>query len=54
MAVKISKLKKCPECGSDNVVHNKKDELVCQDCGVVFAQLEPSKEKQEEKASDVI
>ena len=54
MAVKVAKLKKCPECGSDKVIHNKKGELVCQDCGLVFAELVPEKEKQEEKASDII
>ena len=45
--------KECPECGSTNVIYEKdRDELVCQDCGAAFAELEPKAEKQLEKAKD--
>ncbi|MFQ5475329.1 MAG: TFIIB-type zinc ribbon-containing protein [Candidatus Nanoarchaeia archaeon] len=51
----VEKLNKCPECGSENVVHDKeKDSLICKDCGVVFSELAPEAEKQEEDASDII
>ena len=45
--------KECPECGSTNVIYDKeKDELICQDCGAVFAELTPKKEKRFEEAHE--
>ena len=53
--VDVENLKQCPECGSEKVVHDKEaDSIICQECGVVFQELEPKAEKQEEKASDII
>ncbi len=52
MKKKISK-DECPECASNNVHYNKeKDEIICRDCGAIFAELTPKKEKQFEKARD--
>ncbi|MBW2980994.1 hypothetical protein KY360_06270 [Candidatus Woesearchaeota archaeon] len=43
--------KECQECGSTNVIYDKeKDELICQDCGAVFAEFTPKKEKRFEEA----
>lgn len=53
--VNLSKVKQCPECGSDNIIYKKKeDEIVCKDCGLIFSELTPEQEKKFEKASDVI
>jgi len=42
--------KECPECGSLNVIYNaKKDETICKDCGAIFEELTPQKEKKFEK-----
>jgi len=51
----LSKLGKCPACGSTNVVYVKRDDnIVCNDCGEIFARLTPDLEKKYEKVSDVI
>ncbi len=43
----------CPECGSTNVIYDKeKDETICQDCGAVFAELDPKDEQEFEDAHD--
>ena len=53
--VDVKKIEACPECGSINIVHiEDKDEVVCKDCGAIFAELGKKDEKKFEKASDVI
>jgi transcription initiation factor TFIIIB Brf1 subunit/transcription initiation factor TFIIB len=48
---KIIKKNECPECGSNNVLFNeKKQQIVCRDCGAIFEELMPEEEKQFEKA----
>lgn len=43
---KLSEMENCPSCGSDNVKYVEKDEeLVCNDCGEVFAKLLPEEKK---------
>jgi len=55
MAVDLSKVDKCPECGSENIIYNdKKKQVICKDCNGIFSELTPEQEKQFEKASDVI
>jgi len=50
MKKKIPK-NECPECGSNNVYYDKeKDEIVCRDCGAIFAELTPKEEKEFEGA----
>ncbi|MBI4150174.1 hypothetical protein HY488_02100 [Candidatus Woesearchaeota archaeon] len=52
---KASHLRACPACGSDNVIYRKaEDEVYCQDCGEVYAELAPEDEDDFERASDVI
>lgn len=44
---------RCPECGSDNVIYNRRDDqLICQDCGVVFEELPPEEEEEFEEVSE--
>lgn len=53
--VDIEKINACPECGSTNIVHiEEKDEIVCKDCGAIFAELSKEDEKKFEDVSDVI
>jgi len=53
--VDVNKINACPECGSSNIVHiEDKNEIVCKDCGAIFAELGKEDEKKFEKASDVI
>ncbi len=48
----IKEVKECPECGSDNIFHNeKKQQVVCKTCGLIFEPLTPDAEKKFEKAS---
>ena len=52
---KAAALRSCPACGSDNIIYRKQeDELYCQDCGEVFAELQPGDEDDFERASDVL
>lgn len=40
------KLKSCPQCGSDNIYYDKeKDELICRECGLIFAEVAGEKKK---------
>lgn len=50
--MKKSMTRECPECGSTNVIYSKtKDQLSCQDCGVIFEELSPKEEEAEEEIS---
>jgi len=54
-ASKAARLRSCPACGSDNVIYRKvEDEMYCQDCSEVYAELAPEDEDDYERASDVI
>jgi len=45
--------KPCPECGSLNVVYSQiSDELICKDCGVIFAELSPEQEERFQKVRE--
>ena len=55
MAVNLSTVKRCPSCGGENIIFNKKDsEIFCKDCRGVFSELSAEAEEDFEKASDVI
>ena len=43
----------CAECGSKNVHYNeKKEQIICKDCGAIFEEMAPAREKKFEKAHD--
>lgn len=55
MRIKLKDIKRCPECGSSNILYNKKrDDILCKDCGLIFSELTPEQEEKFEKASDII
>jgi len=48
----IKEVKECPECGSDNIVHNeKKQQIICKSCGLIFEPMAPQNEEKFEKAA---
>ena len=48
----LSRRKECPDCGSSNIHFDPETEqLICQDCGLLFEELPPELEKRYEDAS---
>ena len=48
----IHEVKECPECASTNIMHNdKKQQVVCRDCGMIYEPMAPQREEQFEKAA---
>lgn len=46
----IEEIKKCPACGEDDIIHNKKlSQVVCKSCGEIFEPLTPKDEEEFEK-----
>lgn len=42
----------CIECGSNNVVHDRKrNQTTCNDCGAIYEDLTPEEEEREEEVS---
>lgn len=53
--VELKDIEQCPACGSSNIIYDeKRDEIACQDCSEMFAELTQEMEKKYEEASDVI
>lgn len=53
--MELKDVKACPECGSSNIIHNeKKNKIICKECGAITSELTPEMQKKFEKASDVI
>ena len=45
------KLRECPDCGSDNVrIDEKNNQLICKDCGLIYEPLEKDLEEKFEKS----
>jgi len=43
--IRLSQLRYCPDCGSDNIHYiEERDELVCRTCGGIFSHLTPEQE----------
>ena len=50
----IKDIKECPECGSDDITHNeKKQQVICRTCGVIFEPMAPQTEEKFEKAAGI-
>ena len=48
----IHDVTECPECASQNIIHNdKKQQVICRACGMIFEPMAPTTEAQFEKAS---
>lgn len=55
MAINLKKVRACPECGSDDIAYNdKRKEILCKSCGLIFTELTPEQEKKYREVSDVI
>jgi len=47
----IHQINVCPDCGSSKIVHNdRKQQIICKDCGLIYEPLSPNEEKKFEKA----
>ena len=50
----IKEVKECPECGSTNIIYNeKKQQVTCRDCGMIFEPMAPETEEKFEKAAGI-
>ena len=50
----INEVKECPECASTNIIHNdKKQQVICRDCGMIFEPMAPEREEKFEKAAGI-
>ena len=50
----IHDVKECPECASVNITHNdKKQQVVCRDCGMIYEPMAPEREEKFEKAAGI-
>ena len=53
MIQNIREVKECPDCASTNLVYmDEQDQVVCQDCQLVFEPLAPSEEERYEAVHD--
>lgn len=54
MIKNVCKLRECPECGSENITCNeKKTQLVCRDCGLIYEPLAKAEEEKFERVSGI-
>lgn len=50
----INEVKECPECASGNIIHNdKRQQVICRDCGMIFEPMAPEREEKFEKAAGI-
>ena len=50
----IHEIKECPECGSVNIIYNdKKQQILCRDCGMIYEPMASKREEQFEKAAGI-
>jgi ribosomal protein S27E len=50
----ISRRKDCPDCGSTNIIFDPETEqLICQDCGLIFEELPPDLNKKYEQVDEL-
>ena len=50
----IHDVEECPECASVNITHNdKKQQVTCRDCGMIFEPMAPEREEKFEKAAGI-
>ncbi|MBD3309969.1 hypothetical protein GF351_01985 [Candidatus Woesearchaeota archaeon] len=48
----IKEVKTCPDCASQNIIHNEdKTQVICKDCGLIFEPLAPKDEAKYEKVA---
>lgn len=51
MLKSVQDFRECPDCASTNIVHSlNREQLICKDCGLIFAPLAPGEEERFEVA----
>ena len=54
MIKNIHELKECPDCASRNIIYkDKKNQIICKDCGLIYEPLSPKEEKKFEKTHKI-
>ena len=54
MIKNINEVKECPECASTNITYNeKKQQVICKDCGVIYEPMAPEREEKFERAAGI-
>ncbi len=54
MIKEIHDVKECPECASVNIIYNdKRQQVICRDCGMIFEPMAPEREEKFEKAAGI-
>jgi len=55
MISKISKMKECPECGSLDIILNKREnELICKDCGLIYTEFVEAVPREQKPTKKII
>ena len=50
----IHEVEECPECASTNIIYNeKKQQVICRDCGMIFEPMAPERQEKFEKAAGI-
>ena len=50
----INDVKECTECASVNIINNeKKQQVSCKDCGMIYGPMAPDREEKFEKAAGI-
>jgi len=45
----IREVKECPDCASDNIIHDdERDQVICRDCGLIYEPFAAIEEVEEE------
>jgi transcription initiation factor TFIIIB Brf1 subunit/transcription initiation factor TFIIB len=54
MIKNIHEVKACPDCGSTDIKYDdKEDEVICNECGLIFEPMAPAAEKTFEKTHEL-
>lgn len=54
MIKNIREVKECPECGSDDIIYDdKKQQVLCKTCGMIYEPMAAASEEQFEKAAGI-
>ena len=50
----VCEIQDCPECGSMNIICNKKrQQVICRDCGLIYSPMAPAREEKFERVSGI-
>jgi transcription initiation factor TFIIIB Brf1 subunit/transcription initiation factor TFIIB len=54
MISNIQEITECPDCASNNIVHNmEREQVICRECGLIFEPLTPQVEEAFERSHKI-